>query len=946
MFSRLAAIVVRFWGVWLAGWVLLLLASSWAAPALDDVVTSGEFAFLPQDAPSRRGEDLFERAWGETVPSRVVIVVSCKAEGDRLNQDDRRFIDEVLAGALVELAESLGGLAKEGEGQEAEEQDDEKQDKDSGATGVGAGRVALRPRSLINDVRTFTDRKIGKLLESSDGRASLVIVELTTEFLNRENRETIDAIERLIRNEVGQPPGTLWSSERPAWQRAGLRPGLIQQRLGVATSGEATVGRDMLRASDESAEATEFWTVVLVIILLVLLYRAPVVALIPMLTVAMAVQIAMSLLQLGALWGIVSLFRGIEVYVTVLCYGAGVDYCFFLIARYREELATAETEGAGAQVSFPSVLQRALSRVGATLTASAGTVICGIGMMVFAEFGKFRQAGVGISFGLAVVLAASLTFTPTLLRLADRWVFWPRRPGGGGGRRAGWVATNDPLGRWIRSNPIQAGWNRLAAALVRYPATIWVCSVLMMAPFAAWGVMNYTSLSYGLLSELPQDNASVRGAVEVQKHFPAGNAGPVTLLLENDSMDFGSSEGREFITGLTAFLEEQQDRLKLADVRSLTRPYGLSDDSDPTGNRIERRIRRRRIRQHYVAELVSDLATGSTDDEPAEPDAWVTRVDVVCVEDPFSRGSIRQLSDLEAAVRGHIATSRQAFEQESAEDGEEGDEGEDGVEEAAEAAGEAAGEAAADLLGRRTKLLSIGSTASIRDLKDVTDSDQVRIDVLVLCGVYAILLVLLRRPGISLYLIVGVFFSYFAALGVTFVVFEYVVGSPEEFGGLDWKVPMFLFTILIAVGEDYNIFLMTRIEEEQAEHGLVGGVLEALKKTGSVIAGCGIIMAGTFSSLLAGSLVGMQQLGFALAFGVLLDTMIVMPILVPAWLILLYQGRLGPLSRRALQDRSSGVSVASVASGDSVEAAEEGNSESSPPEAERDPGEGGLSSGR
>ena len=439
MFSRLAATVVRFWPLWLAGWLLLLLASSWAAPALDDVVTSGEFVFLPKDAPSRRGEDLFERAWGETVPSRVVIVVSCKAEGDQLNEDDRRFIDEVLAGALVELAESLGGLAKEGEGQDADETPEGSEDgeQDDGETDSGGAVQAVpRPPSLINDVRTFSDRKIGKLLESQDGRASLVIVELTTEFLNRENRETIHAIERLIRNEVGQPPGTLWSSDRPAWQRADLKPGIIQQRLGVATSGEATVGRDMLRASDESAAATEFWTVVLVIVLLVLLYRAPVVAMIPMLTVVMAVQIAMSLLQLGASWGIVSLFRGIEVYVTVLCYGAGVDYCFFLIARYREELSTSETEGVGSRVPMPAALQQALSRVGAALTASAGTVMCGIGMMVFAEFGKFRQAGVGIAFGLAVVLAASLTFTPTLLRLADRWVFWPRRPGGGGGRRA------------------------------------------------------------------------------------------------------------------------------------------------------------------------------------------------------------------------------------------------------------------------------------------------------------------------------------------------------------------------------------------------------------------------------------------------------------------------------------------------------------------------------
>ena len=97
MFAWLAAVVVRFWPAWLAGWVLLLLASSWAAPDLDDVVTSGEFAFLPTDSPSRQGEALFEKSWGETVPSRVVIVVNCKADDDRLNDDDRRFIDEVLA---------------------------------------------------------------------------------------------------------------------------------------------------------------------------------------------------------------------------------------------------------------------------------------------------------------------------------------------------------------------------------------------------------------------------------------------------------------------------------------------------------------------------------------------------------------------------------------------------------------------------------------------------------------------------------------------------------------------------------------------------------------------------------------------------------------------------------------------------------------------------------
>ena len=937
MFARLAAAVVNRWPAWLLGWLVVLVVTTLCAPPLDDVVKSGEFAFLPLDAPSRQGERLLEGAWGETVPSRVVIVVNCKGDDDQIGEEDHRFIDGVLAPAIVKLAESMGGLAKS-DRESTGTEDEAAAGDEAGTTRASVEQAAADRRSLINDVRTFSDKRIGRLLESKDGRASLVVVELTTEFLNRENRETIEAIEELIRNEAGQPPGTLWSADRGDWHEVGLKPSLVQQRLGVATSGEATVGRDMLRASDESASSTEAWTVVLVVILLVLLYRAPIIALIPMATVVVAVKIAMNLLQLGAQWGIVDLFRGIEVYVTVLCYGAGVDYCFFLIARYREELDLEPQAESGLPVA--TALSRAVSRVGAALTASAGTVMCGIGMMVFAQFGKFQQAGVGITFGLAVVLAAALTLTPTLLRLTGHLAFWPRHFGASGGQRAGWVAASDPVRRWLQSNPVQAAWDRLAAVLLRWPATCWLVSIALMAPFAAWGAWNYTSLSYGLLSELPQDNPSVRGATEVQKHFPAGNAGPVTLLLRNDSLHFGSSDGRDLVDALTGFLAENRTSLKLADVRSLTHPYGLDGGDGLTGNRFERRIRRKRIQQHYVAELSGEPGadrpgrdrgtTGGVDDlgEDAEPAGWVTRVDVVFDEDPFSRDSIQQLSTLEEHVRGFLAS----YETE----GESEDEAGQGDGEAVGAQGvEREMTATVQDLARATLVLSIGSTASIRDLKTVTDSDQVRIDLLVLAGVYAILLVLLRRPGVSLYLIVGVFFSYFAALGVTFVVFEHVVGSPDSFGGLDWKVPMFLFTILIAVGEDYNIFLMTRIEEEQAEHGMVGGVVEALKKTGSIIAGCGVIMAGTFSSLLAGSLVGMQQLGFALAFGVLLDTLVVMPILVPAWLILLYQGRLGFGFQ---PETAPGVSPGDEPPGR--------GSDNSGNASDRDPGTGGLSSGR
>ncbi|MCP4508450.1 MAG: MMPL family transporter, partial [Fuerstiella sp.] len=93
--------------------------------------------------------------------------------------------------------------------------------------------------------------------------------------------------------------------------------------------------------------------------------------------------------------------------------------------------------------------------------------------------------------------------------------------------------------------------------------------------------------------------------------------------------------------------------------------------------------------------------------------------------------------------------------------------------------------------------------------------------------------------------------------------------------------------------------LLTRIEEEKLVHGPVEGITVALDRTGSIISSCGIIMAGTFSSLMAGSLVGMDQLGFALALGVLFDTFLIRPIMVPSFLILLAQGKLGIFSRLA-----------------------------------------------
>ncbi len=171
-----------------------------------------------------------------------------------------------------------------------------------------------------------------------------------------------------------------------------------------------------------------------------------------------------------------------------------------------------------------------------------------------------------------------------------------------------------------------------------------------------------------------------------------------------------------------------------------------------------------------------------------------------------------------------------------------------------------------------------GNTAIALDIFRASERDSQVIMPLILVAVFVILMLLLRAIVAPLILVATVVLSFAAALGASALIFEHVFG----FAGVDTAFPLFVFVFLVALGIDYNIFLMTRVHEEAQQQGTRRGALTGLAATGGVITSAGLVLAGTFAVLATLPVVAFAEIGFAVAFGVLLDTLIVRSILVTA----------------------------------------------------------------
>lgn len=459
--------------------------------------------------------------------------------------------------------------------------------------------------------------------------------------------------------------------------------------------------------------------------------------------------------------------------MTVLLFGAGTDYCLFLVARFRERLIYVEDKY--------QALREAVGGAAGAIAMSGLTVVLSLFTILFAKYGPYHRFAVPFSLAILVMAVAGVTFLPALLSILGRGAFWPFVP-----RSKESLAKRIETGKRSKktriNNPGEPGRisRFVARSVTNRPWTVAVVGVSILAVLASFSTQMKTT--YNLLESFPKDMPSRQGFTILAKHFSPGTLAPVQVLVDNQA----------------ATDEIKTDLQALPFVKSVGNP---KESTKQPGYEL---------------------------------------FQVTLREDPYSNSAMNDLPVLRKTVESDLAR--------------------------------------ADISSPANHVFIAGETATQRDTRTLTHRDA-KVVIPIVIGIIALLLLIYLRSIIAtIYLICTVLLSYFSALGAGWLVLHKLMGADEISG----MIPLYAFVFLVALGEDYNIFMVSRIWQARRRLPLRQAIEEGVSKTSGVITSAGLILAGTFAVLASLPIQVLVQFGIVTALGVLLDTFVVRPFIVPA----------------------------------------------------------------
>ncbi|QUL54657.1 MMPL family transporter [Paenibacillus tritici] len=514
-------------------------------------------------------------------------------------------------------------------------------------------------------------------------------------------------------------------------------------------------------------------TVILVLVFLLLIYRSPILALIPLIAVGFAYGVTSPVLGLMAKEGWIKVDSQAVSIMTVLLFGAGTDYCLFMISRFRQMLKVEENKG--------RALLSAISHSSGAIAMSGFTVVLALFALLLAKYGAYHRFAVPFSVSILIMGVASLTLVPALLAIFGRTSFFPFVP-----RTPQMEAERAKA----KGRPVpQPQPNRrkgIGQLVITRPWAIVGITVVLLGVLASFS--SGIKFTYDILSSFPKNMESREGFDLIGKQFSPGELAPAKLMVDTEGLSGG--EDLQAVLGSLSYVD-----------------------------------------------VVSDPQQGAVNPK-------ITGYDIEFKDNPYSIEAMNHIPALQTTVEQALAES--------------------------------------GIGNVQDKVWISGQTATQHDTKELGERDTDLIIPVVIGLITLLLLVYLRSVVATVYLVGTVILSFFSALGLGWIIIHYVLGADAIQG----SIPLYSFVFLVALGEDYNIFMISNIWKKSKHMPLKRAIAEGVNETGSVITSAGLILAGTFAVLASLPIQVLVQFGIITAIGVLLDTFVVRPFLVPAITVL------------------------------------------------------------
>ncbi|MFD2169025.1 MMPL family transporter [Tumebacillus lipolyticus] len=572
---------------------------------------------------------------------------------------------------------------------------------------------------------------------------------------------------------------------RDAVKAIDQRADALREQLHISITGPAGIASDALAVFQNADLVLMLSTVALILVLMIVLYRSPLLAIVPLLVAGLSYAVVDRLLGLAGKndWFVVD-SQALSI-MMILLFAVLTDYCLFVFSRYREELRNCASQFEAMRV--------AMNYVGEPIFFSSSTIFVSVLTLAAALFKPYQHFAPVFATALIVILLSGLTLIPAVFTLLGRKAFWPFVPKVGETKQEG-----------------RSFWAKLGRFNIRKPRTI--VAVLMLLLVGASLFTTDIKYSFNLLQSFPEDSSSRIGFETLERQFPKGSLAPVTAVVESTQEIQPDQRLYNALGKIAAQLASVQG------VESVT-PDLTADNQQETGRQLPKGV--------------------------LSEDRQAIQLQMVLADDPYGTEAMQT-----------IETLRQQAEQIITDSG---------------------------LELSSYRLHFAGQTPQMVDTRDINDRDTLLV-VTVVIAVITLLLIFQSRSLIApLYMIGTILLTYGTALGLGWLIFHELLG----YEAISYRIPLYSFVFLVALGVDYNILLLSRVREEAQKHELPQAIARAVALTGKTISSAGLILVATFAVLMTQPLLELFMFGFVVALGVLIDTFLVRALLMPSIMVLL-----------------------------------------------------------